>query len=99
MKNPPCQKAWRVSEELTSVNSTSSLAVFYVEQVALNRHVMPLSRLLCLCYISKPLVNREVAEKMGSQQFAPLLRQRIRCSNTSSETRPDGQLTSRRIKE
>ncbi len=49
MKNPPCQKAWRVSEELTSVNSTSSLAVFYVEQVALNRHVMPLSRLLLLC--------------------------------------------------
>jgi len=43
MKNPPCQKAWRVSE--VSVNSTSSLAVFYVEQVALNRHVSPCLRL------------------------------------------------------
>jgi hypothetical protein len=47
MKNPPCQKAWRVSGSY-SVNSTNSLAVFYVEQVALNRHVMPLSRLLYL---------------------------------------------------
>jgi len=52
MKNPPCQKAWRVSGGY-SVNSTSSLAVFYVEQVALNRHVMPLSRLLYLW--GKPL--------------------------------------------
>ena len=48
MKNPPCQSAWRVSEELISVIATSSLAVFYVEQVALNRHVMPLSRLIYL---------------------------------------------------
>ena len=63
MKNPPCQKAWRVSEELTSVNSTSSLAVFYVEQVALNRHVMPLSRLLCLCYISNLLSTGKLPKK------------------------------------
>jgi hypothetical protein len=49
MKNPPCQKAWRVSENLMSVNSTNSLAVFYVEQVALNRHVTPLLRLISLC--------------------------------------------------
>jgi len=33
------------------VNSTSSLAVFYVEQVALNRHVMPPKRL--------PIIKRE----------------------------------------
>jgi len=45
MKNPPCQKAWRVSELLLYLNSTSSLAVFYVEQVALNRHVSPCLRL------------------------------------------------------
>src|SRR5437773_10134215 len=37
-KNPPCQSARRVSENLLR-NSKSSLAVFYVEQVALNRHV------------------------------------------------------------
>src|SRR5580765_6642127 len=37
-KNPPCQSARRVSENLLG-NSKSSLAVFYVEQVALNRHV------------------------------------------------------------
>src|SRR5260370_10579997 len=38
-KNPPCQSARRVSENLLG-NSKSSLAVFYVEQVALNRHVL-----------------------------------------------------------
>jgi hypothetical protein len=39
MKNPPCQKAWRVRKL-----NLSSLAVFYVEQVALNRHVLPVFR-------------------------------------------------------
>src|SRR5258705_13110822 len=43
MKNPPCQSAWRVQK--ASGNSSSSLAVFYVEQVALNRHVSPQPRL------------------------------------------------------
>jgi hypothetical protein len=62
MKNPPCQKAWRVSE-VTSVNSTSSLAVFYVEQVALNRHVMPLSRLHLLCYITNFLSTLKLASQ------------------------------------
>src|SRR5438552_135749 len=37
-KDPPRQSARRVSENLLR-NSKSSLAVFYVEQVALNRHV------------------------------------------------------------
>jgi hypothetical protein len=37
-KNPPCQSARRVSENFLG-NSKSPLAVFYVEQVALNRHV------------------------------------------------------------
>src|SRR5262249_52854662 len=40
IKSPPCQ---RVQEGLRNLlgNSTCSLAVFYVEQVALNRHVLP----------------------------------------------------------
>jgi hypothetical protein len=41
---PKCLEGLR-----NSVNSTSSLAVFYVEQVALNRHVTPHLRLLHLC--------------------------------------------------
>jgi hypothetical protein len=48
MKNPPCQSARRVSENLLG-NSKSSLAVFYVEQVALNRHVSPQLQLYYLC--------------------------------------------------
>src|SRR6266436_5402899 len=47
-KNPPCQSARRVSENLLG-NSKSSLAVFYVEQVALNRHVSPQPQLYYLC--------------------------------------------------
>src|SRR5947209_8169383 len=43
MKNPPCQSAWRVQK--LSGTLLSSLAVFYVEQVALNRHVSPQLRL------------------------------------------------------
>src|SRR5260370_42597246 len=35
------------------LNSSSSLAVFYVEQVALNRHVSPQPRLFPLCSKSK----------------------------------------------
>src|SRR5690348_2016541 len=34
-------------------NSTSSLAVFYVEQVALNRHVSPQPQLSLLCLIRR----------------------------------------------
>jgi hypothetical protein len=47
-KNPPRQSARRVSENLLG-NSKSSLAVFYVEQVALNRHVSPQPQLYYLC--------------------------------------------------
>jgi hypothetical protein len=43
MKNPPCQSARRVSENFLG-NSKSPLAVFYVEQVALNRHVFKCDR-------------------------------------------------------
>jgi len=41
---PKCGEGLR-----NSVNSTNSLAVFYVEQVALNRHVTPQLRLTYLC--------------------------------------------------
>ena len=47
MKNPPRQSAWRVSESFWEL--ASSLAVFYVEQVALNRHVSPQPQLVFLC--------------------------------------------------
>jgi len=52
-------------------NSASSLAVFYVEQVALNRHVSPQPQLLLLCRKSLP--------KSRSLNFArlPSLRQAI----------------------
>lgn len=36
-------------------NSTSSLAVFYVEQVALNRHVSPQPQQLLLCLSHQPM--------------------------------------------
>src|SRR3989442_2078849 len=53
-KNPPCQSARRVSENLPR-NSKSSLAVFYVEQVALNRHVSPQLQLTLLCLSGCPM--------------------------------------------
>jgi len=40
IKNPPCQRVQEGSQKVLG-NSTCSLAVFYVEQVALNRHVSP----------------------------------------------------------
>src|SRR5260370_31916272 len=49
-KNAACKSARRVSENLLG-NSKSSLAVFYVEQVALNRHVSPQPQLTLLCLI------------------------------------------------
>src|SRR5258708_16998226 len=55
-KNPPRQSARRVSENLLG-NSKSSLAVFYVEQVALNRHVSPQPQLYYLC-LSRQQMSR-----------------------------------------
>src|SRR5947207_10742864 len=40
IKNPPCQRVQEGSQKLLRI-STCSLAVFYVEQVALNRYVPP----------------------------------------------------------
>src|SRR5215470_4427511 len=44
--------------QTSSRNSTSSLAVFYVEQVALNRHVSPQQAAQTLMTGSRPVVNR-----------------------------------------
>jgi hypothetical protein len=66
MKNPPCQSAWRVSENLSG-KLYSSLAVFYVEQVALNRHVSPQPQLLFLC-----LKTQEMSRGKGKRvRYAP----------------------------
>jgi hypothetical protein len=56
MKIPPCQ---RVQEGLKNLsrNSTSSLAVFYVEQVALNRHVSPQQAAIPLMPCQQSVVN------------------------------------------
>jgi hypothetical protein len=62
-------------------NSTSSLAVFYVEQVALNRHVSPLPQLLPLCLKTQQMsrLNRTAPRigpgKTNEQQIEPLARQ------------------------
>src|SRR5437899_6076129 len=49
-----------------SRNSTSSLAVFYVEQVALNRHVSPQPQLHCLCLSHQPMSRARLApESVG----------------------------------
>src|SRR5437879_7873490 len=40
IKKPPCQRVQEGSQIVPRI-STCSLAVFYVEQVALNRHVSP----------------------------------------------------------
>ena len=42
-----------------SGNSSRSLAVFYVEQVALNRHVLPQLRLPPLCLKSKEMSRKK----------------------------------------
>jgi len=49
MKKPSVPKCFGGSQKMFLGCSTSSLAVFYVEQVALNRHVRRHFRLLFLC--------------------------------------------------
>jgi hypothetical protein len=77
MKNPPCQSARRVSEDLLG-NSKSSLAVFYVEQVALNRHVSPQPQLLLLCLrrqrMSMLMYTVQTGYRKGDFQGRPLQR-------------------------
>src|SRR5229473_6292263 len=67
-KNPPCQSARRVSENLLG-NSKSSLAVFYVEQVALNRHVSPQPQLYYLC-LSRQQMSRAPSDGGSFSDYA-----------------------------
>src|SRR5438445_5083939 len=93
-KNPPCQSARRVSECLLR-NSKSSLAVFYVEQVALNRHVSPQPQLYSLC-LSWLLMSRVVflarieaaaySLPIGAQHAAPLQQTPYSCTNFKSSS-------------
>ncbi len=74
------------------LNSTNSLAVFYVEQVALNRHVTPQLRLTYLCYC-----QAETYQRIKQEPKAHLFTSNSIMHQSSGETRPDGQLTLTRI--
>src|SRR5258708_21535450 len=71
-KNPPRQSARRVSENLLG-NSKSSLAVFYVEQVALNRHVSPQPQLVLLCLSACPMSRGHETGHSRGGAFRPRL--------------------------
>ena len=97
MKNPPCQKAWRVSELSFSVNSTSSLAVFYVEQVALNRHVTPCLRLPPFILELEVIVKAKVTSPLADNIFGVLCVKRVGVDRLLPGPGRMASLTSRRI--
>jgi len=59
MKKPSVPKCLGGSQKIFLGCSTSSLAVFYVEQVALNRHVRRHFRLLFLCALPPDMSSRK----------------------------------------
>jgi hypothetical protein len=59
MKKPSVPKCLGGSQKIFLGCSTSSLAVFYVEQVALNRHVRRHFRLLFLCALRAEMSRRK----------------------------------------
>jgi hypothetical protein len=59
MKKPSVPKCLGGSQKIFLGCSTSSLAVFYVEQVALNRHVRRHFRLLFLCALQPEMSRRK----------------------------------------
>src|SRR3981081_4708570 len=59
MKKPSVPKCFGGSQKIFLGYSTSSLAVFYVEQVALNRHVRRHFRLLFLCALRAEMSSRK----------------------------------------
>ena len=67
MKKPSVPKCFGGSQKIFLGCSTSSLAVFYVEQVALNRHVRRHFRLLFLCALPPKMSS----QKKFSQWITP----------------------------
>ena len=59
MKKPSVPKCLGGSQKIFLGCSTSSLAVFYVEQVAINRHVRRHFRLLFLCALPPKMSSRK----------------------------------------
>jgi hypothetical protein len=89
-KNPPAKECSEVSEKLSG-KLTSSLAVFYVEQVALNRHVSPQPRLTRLCKKMKGLSrgNRKgPAENLPRQHIGGILRLMYKVEKARNPGRP-----------
>jgi hypothetical protein len=72
MKKPSVPKCLGGSQKILLGCSTSSLAVFYVEQVALNRHVRRHFRLLFLCALRPEMSRRKIfgANSRGSGRHA-----------------------------
>jgi hypothetical protein len=70
-KNPPGQRVLGGSQKIFLGNSKCSLAVFYVEQVALNRHV--------LCALAKRPARRNPAH------YLCLIRKKMSRANRKSE--------------
>ena len=73
MKKPSVPKCLGGSQKIFLGCSTSSLAVFYVEQVALNRHVRRHFRLLFLCTLPPDMSSR----KKGPEKRAKLSSRRV----------------------
>jgi hypothetical protein len=66
MKKPSVPKCFGGSQKIFLGCSTSSLAVFYVEQVALNRHVRRHFRLLFLCALRPDMSRRKNFSRFSS---------------------------------
>ena len=76
--------------------STSSLAVFYVEQVALNRHVLPHNGYHVYAR-SRGGCQEQCLRLPWATTICYSRASNKKAITVTSETRPDGQLTSRRI--
>ena len=77
------------------LNSTSSLAVFYVEQVALNRHVSPCLRLAPFILKLGVIVKAKVPDVRANNIFPLFCVKAIgyRQIQIFTRTRPEGQLS------
>jgi len=75
------------------LNSTSSLAVFYVEQVALNRHVSPCLRLPPFILELDVIVKVKVPDAQANNIFPLFCVKAIGYRWNFTRTRPEGQLS------